>query len=417
MSKEVAEKYIPQNYVMRDQERTPINADQAFLVVGPRQSGKSTMVWHLLQTYLPDVIFLNMEEPLFRDMRAVDLAELIQSDYPFIKAIFIDEAQHMKEAGLFIKGIVDIKIRRPVFVTGSSSYHLLSKTRESLAGRSVRCRLLPFSLKELLTYSAPVNQQQARHLSDEIMQNQLIFGSYPGVYLSETRDRKISILNNLVESLILRDASDMFRIARVDAFRKLMSLLSLRLGSIINISELASLCGVNVGTINSYIEVMEESHIVKKVSPFTGGKRREIKGAQKVFFIDNGIRNALINSFPFDINQSPDAGGIFENWVFSELYKNIPFLGTIRYWQSKSKAEVDFVIEYAGKLYAIEAKYTAYKKPELSKSVYSFIDAYKPDRFIVLNLTLDQEIDVQGTRVSFCTPYTALNSYCSPWIG
>lgn len=410
-SKEIAERYIPQQYVVRELENTPINSEQAFLVIGPRQSGKSTMVWHMMQSYLPDVMFLNMEEPLFRDIQAVDFAELIQTDYSFVRAIFIDEAQHMKEAGLFIKGLIDMKIRIPVFITGSSSYHLLSKTRESLAGRSIRCRLLPFSFKELLTFSEPSNPLLAKHLSEGIIQHQLIFGGYPGVYLSKTRDRKISILNNLVESLILRDASDMFRITRVDAFRKLMSLVALRLGSIINISELASLCGINVGTINNYIEIMEESHIVKKILPFTGGKRREIKGAQKIFFIDNGIRNTLLNNFPLDINQSPDAGGIFKNWVFSELYKNIPFLGTIRYWQSKSKAEVDFVIEYAGKLYAIEAKFSAYKKPELSKSAHSFIEAYKPERFILLNLTLEHDIDVKGTRVSFLTPYAMTSMF------
>jgi len=407
--KEITEKYIPQKYVVRDPENTPIHKEQAFLAVGPRQSGKSTMVWHLLHVYLPNVMFFNMEEPLFRDIQAVDLVELIQTEYSFIRAIFIDEAQHMNEAGLFIKGLIDMKIDIPVFVTGSSSYHLLSKTRESLAGRATRCRLLPFSLRELLNFASPVNQALARHLSDEIAQHQLIFGSYPGVYLSEIRDSKINILNNLVESLILRDASDMFRIERIDAFRKLMTLLALRIGNIINISELASLCGVNTGTINNYIEIMEESHIIKKVLPFAGGKRREIKGAQKIFFIDNGIRNALLNSFPSNVNQVSDAGAIFENWVFSELYKSTPFLGTIRYWRSKSKAEVDFVIEYAGKLYAIEAKYTSFKKPELNRSAHSFIEAYKPDRFIMLNLALDYDLDVRGTKVSFCTPYALLN--------
>jgi hypothetical protein len=410
-SKEFTDRYIPQKYIIRDPENMPVHAERAFLVIGPRQSGKSTMIWHMIYHYLPDVMFLNMEEPLFRDIQAIDLAELIRTEYPLIKTIFVDEVQHMKEAGLFIKGLVDVKINMPIFVTGSSSYHLRSKTRESLAGRVTRCRLLPFSLRELLNFAAPAGQAVARHLSEEIAQHQLIFGSYPGVYLSDTHDSKIAILNDLVESLILRDVSDMFRIERIDAFRKLISLLALRIGNILNLSELASLCGLNVGTINNYIEIMEESHIVKKVAPFTGGKRREIKGASKVFFIDNGIRNTLLNSFPADLNQTADAGAIFENWAFSELYKNVPFLGTVRYWQSKSKAEVDFVVEYAGKLYAVEAKHTAYKKPELSRSAHSFIEAYRPDRFILLNLTLDHEIDVGGIQVSFCTPYTLANLF------
>jgi hypothetical protein len=249
------------------------------------------------------------------------------------------------------------------------------------------------------------NPVATRRIFDEALTHQLIFGSYPAVYLSSSRMEKIEILNDLVEASILRDASDLFRIKRVDAFRKLLTLIAAQIGSIANFSELAALCNVNVGTVNAYLEILEESHIVKRVSPFAGGKRREITGAQKVFFIDNGIRNQLLNSFSEETTLRVDTGQIFENWVFGEIWKNMPLAGSIKYWRSKANAEVDFVIDYAGEYFALEAKWGGLKGPKLTKSAQSFLEAYKPKQFAILNATLTHDMDVKGGSVRFITPH------------
>ena len=123
---------------------------------------------------------------------------------------------------------------------------------------------------------------------ESIVSMQLVFGSYPAVYLAEDRLERIMLLSDLAEALILRDASDLFKIKRVDAFRKLLSLLAGQIGNLVNLSELASICNVDVGTVSSHIEMLEQSHIVKKAFPFAKGKRREITGTSKVYFIDNG---------------------------------------------------------------------------------------------------------------------------------
>ncbi len=136
-------------------------------------------------------------------------------------AIFIDEIQHIEEAGLFIKGLVDANLDIPIWISGSSSFYLRSKTRESLAGRATRHRLLPFSMKELMNHANPANPLAARYICEQILAHQLIFGSYPAVYLTQNHNEKVMILNDLVEAFILRDASDLFRIKRVDAFRNI----------------------------------------------------------------------------------------------------------------------------------------------------------------------------------------------------
>ena len=405
------DRMLPEQYVPRHIENTPMTSGKAMLIVGPRQAGKSTVVWRQLLNITPDILFLNMEDPLLRMAcnQPMDMIEHLRDHYDFIQAVFIDEAQHLAEAGLFVKGLVDAKLNTKIWVTGSSSFDLMSKTRESLAGRAIRRKLFPFSLSELQQYISAPNPVAERQASENIVAHQLIFGSYPAVYLCTGNNPKKMLLSDLVEALILRDASDLFKIKRVDAFRKLLTLLAGQIGDLLNISELAAHCNVDVGTINSYIEILEESHIVKKILPFAGGKRREITSAPKVFFVDNGIRNQLLNNFRTTFELRSDKGRLFENWAFSEIYKILPFQGSIKFWRSKSQAEVDFVIEHAGRVYGLEVKSTPLKKPKVSRSMWSFIDAYSPDGLAVLNMNLDRVMDHETGKVDFITPHNLIS--------
>jgi uncharacterized protein len=372
-------RYLPETYVLRDAEPATLQKDRALLIVGPRQSGKSTLAWRLLQSSAPDILYLNLEDPLLRSTldAAIEVVSLLRERYAFIRAVFLEEAQHLTDAGIFVKGLVDAKLNIPFLVTGSSSFHLMSRTRESLAGRADRLQLLPFSLRELLRHEKPANVIAAQNVSEQIFRRQMIHGSYPAVYLADADQDRVRLLSDLSEALILRDASDLFRIKRVDVFRKLLTLLAGQTGNLVNFSELASICHVDAATIHAYVEILEESHIVKVVRPFAGGKRRELTTAPKIFFIDNGIRNSLLNAFSPDIALRTDKGALMENWVFSELYKCLPFTSTIHFWRSKAGAEVDFVVEQAGKIMALEVKSADLDHPRLDRSARSFIDAYR----------------------------------------
>jgi uncharacterized protein len=400
-------RYLPETYVLREAEPVDLQNDRALLIVGPRQSGKSTLAWRLLQSSAPNILYLSLEDPLLRSALgvAVELASLIREHYPFIRAVFLDEAQHLSDAGLFVKGLVDARLSIPILVTGSSSFHLMGKTRESLAGRADRLRLLPFSLKELLRQEKPENPLAAGSLGERIFRRQMIHGSYPAVYLARTDQDRVRLLSDLTEALILRDASDLFRIKRVDVFRKLLALLAGQTGNLVNFSELAAVCHVDTGTIRAYVEILEESHIVKVVRPFAGGKRRELTTAPKIFFVDNGIRNQLLNAFSADISLRTDKGALMENWAFSELYKRMPLTSVIHFWRSKSGGEVDFVIEQAGKITAMEVKSGDLDRPRLSRSGHSFIEAYRPEKFMILNSFLETTLTIDKFRIDFLTPW------------
>jgi uncharacterized protein len=373
----------------------------AHLIVGPRQAGKSSLVWSLLRG-LARPLYLNMEEPTLRSWcgsPAQFLSDLDELGAP-PEAVFLEEAQWLDAAALFVQGLVDSAPGFPILVTGSSSFHLLDRTRETLAGRASRHVLLPFSLAEVV----PDDGRRAPGVlaleRRDALHRQLRYGGYPAVWLSTEPE---TLLGDLLEAFVLRDASDLFAVDRLDAYQKLLQLCARGVGNLVNLSELASICGVAVGTISRYLELMAQAHVIALVPSFSLGKRREVTSARKVFFLDNGLRNAAIGAWP--AVGELDRGALYENWVFGELRKGLPWRDTIRYWRSLGGAEVDFVVERGERLLAVEVKAGALSRPAVSRSSRSFLDAYAPGELWVLNETLEAEHRLGPTVVRHAPSY------------
>ena len=328
---------------------------RAHLVIGPRQAGKSTVIWRLLANRPSPLLFLNCEELVVRQwcrspgLFAADLSEWL----PEGGTVFFEEAQWLDEAGLFFKGLIDANTRRRVVVTGSSSFHLVARTRESLAGRATRHRVWPLSLREVAPLESNRPAAVHRRCARTAQERQLVVGGYPQAWT--TRD-PCPILYELVTAFVLRDASDRFRIERPDAFRLLLRLAAGQIGDLVKYAEWAHILGVATSTVSDYAALLEETHVLRLVRPFIGGKRAELTQIPKVFYIDNGLRNAVAGGFgPLD--QRIDVGKLMENWVFTELHKRFPEPGAVRYWRTRNGAEVDFVLEPTpGEIIGIEVK-------------------------------------------------------------
>lgn len=392
-------RHLPENYVERIIKITP--GQRVALVTGPRQSGKSTLIWKTLSTLSKPCLYVNCEEPAVREWATSPALFLEGLDNLVAREtiVFLEEVQHLEDAGLFLKGLVDRKSGYPIVATGSSSYDLESRTRESLAGRADRYLLPPFSFLELSTGSSGSSALRQR-TAEAITRELIIHGGYPSVFLGE---KKEALLTGLVESFVIRDASDRFRIKHTDAFRKLLKLMASQIGNLCNFSEWASLTGISADTVKDYASILGDAHVVKLVPPFVGGKRAEITGTPKPYFVDNGIRNRLFGGFT-DLENRPDKGALLENYVFSELYKNThPLMDSIRFWRSKSGAEVDFVIERNGKRFALEVK-AGQSRGKLSRSAHSFIDAYEPEKFWVVSDRPHPDFRKNSTSVMFTTP-------------
>jgi predicted AAA+ superfamily ATPase len=290
---------------------------------------------------------------------------------------------------------VDRGIGAPVLVTGSSSFHLGAKVRESLAGRATRERLLPLSLGEVshdleglqgLAHARAVEDRLERHLA---------YGGYPEVWLGDAPE---VLLTDLVEAIILRDATDLFRIGRPDAFRRLLRLAAGQVGNLVNLSEWASILGVSRDTVASYLEILEAGHVIALVRPYAGGRRSELTKTPKIFFIDNGIRNHLAHDFrpPPD---RVDAGPTVENWVFGELRKSLPLGMDIHFWRSTSRAEVDFVVDTGSAVVGLEVKARTSGRPSIPRSARSFIDAYQPTHFLMVGTSRFDPEHIGATQV------------------
>jgi uncharacterized protein len=399
---------IPDPFLPRQlltSESWPVK-NKAHLLVGARQVGKSSFLWHGFAQAGTAPLFLSAEEPYLRDwtetsptLLLADLRSLLRPGQP----VLIDEAQHLKEAGLVVKGLVDGGLENPLYVTGSSAFHLQSRTRESLAGRSVRAELHPLSLQELVGEEEDLPPLiRVEHVRD-LARRQAIVGSYPEVWLTSKPD---IVLFQILDAIVIRDASDRFHVEDTLAFRKLLSIIGQQVGNIVNVAEWAALCGVARSTVNSWIGILAESHLIEVVEPFVGGRRAELTHRPKIFFRDNGIRNAIVRQFA-GWDDRLDRGPLFENWVASEIRKHLDPLNpasVLRYWRSKAGAEVDFVIEGTSGLVGVEFKATAMRRPELSRSARSFIEAYQPVSFFVINLSLRAEDRFENTQVKWSGP-------------
>ncbi len=403
--RESALQRLPSGYVPRALEPAFHDAvgqtRKAVVVIGPRQVGKSTLVWRELAAGRP-ALYLNAEEARVREWCTSPATFVGQAKavLPEGGVLFLEEAQWLSDAGLFVKGVVDAHSGWTVVVTGSSSFHLAARTRESLAGRALRFQLWPLSLKELAP-DAPTNLgHHARR--EKVLDRLLRVGGYPDAWSAE---RPQSVLAALVDALVIRDASDRFRIARPDAFRRLMQLVAGQVGDLVNNSEWASLLGISAPTVNEYTSLLEETHIVRLVRPFAEGRRVELTSTPKAYFIDLGLRNSLMGGFgPLDVR--PDLGKLHENHVFLALHSEFPEPGGVRYWRTRSGAEVDFVVQpEPGRLVGVEVK--AGPSRGVSRGARSFIDAYQPSEFWVVHGGDAAESPLGPTRVRFI-PYVSL---------
>ena len=394
--------YIPRRAVRENAQRwkTP---GRAHLVVGPRQAGKSTAIWAHLALLKAPVLLIDCEQvpvqlwcrsaPLFLS----SLTEILSVPV----TLFFEEVQHLDNAGLFLKGLVDRRVGVPLLATGSSSFALGARVRESLAGRATRTRLLPLSFAEICTglpsHPPAVAEQELRRRFERHVR----MGGYPEVWLASEPEM---LLTGLVEAVVMKDASDLFKVARPDAFRKLLRLAAAQVGSLVNLSEWASVLGINRDTVASYLEILESAHILARIRPFVGGKRSELTRAEKVFFVDQGIRHRLIHDFR-SLKDRTDAGAVMENWVFTELWKTVPTDAGVHFWRSTSHAEVDFVLDLPRTLVAIEVKAGRLGRRTIPRAARSFIDAYHPAFFLIVSQDAAGSTMLGATEVRWVPPW------------
>ncbi len=341
---------------------------KAIIILGPRQSGKTTLIERIL-SQKGKYLLLDCDDPLVREQLQDSTTEKLKQIVGSNKIVFIDEAQRVKNIGLTLKIITDRIKTVQLFVSGSSSFDLANEINEPLTGRKWEYTLFPVSWNELQNHFGYLQSQQQ-------LEQRLIFGMYPEVIMNPGDEEEI--LKQVASSYLYKDLLAYKGLRRPELLEKLLQALALQIGSQVSYNELSNLLQADKATISKYIQLLEKAFIVFRLQPFSRNLRNEIKSSRKIYFYDNGIRNAIISNFnPLSLRQ--DTGALWENFLVSERIKYLHYKmisANIYFWRTKLKQEIDFVEERGGKIYAYEFKWKPSKKVKIPPA---FNQEYHPD--------------------------------------
>ncbi len=393
-----------------------ISEKEITLILGPRQVGKTTIMKILqrkLESQGENTLYINLDfEKDFSILKSqIELLNYLELELGTKQKayVFIDEIQRKENAGLFLKGLYDMDLPYKFIVSGSGSVELKEKVSEGLAGRKKSFHLYPLSFEEFLNfktnykYEGRLVEYFSVNSSELLLEEYLKFGGYPEVVKHERLEDKRDVLESIWESFIDRDIKSLLGIDDTDVIYDLMALLSVKIGKITTLSEVASVLSIDTRTLKKYLYYLEQTFMISKAKPFFTNKEKEFVKSPTYYFIDLGMRNFVFNRLSH-YNRAISGGMLFQNFVFLKLLRD-KFITKINYWRTVGGAEVDFIAHMGSKRFPIEVKFKNFEKVRLKKSFHSYIDTYQPDRAFLYNLNLDEKLKVEGTEVQFLPYY------------
>ena len=331
--------------------------------------------------------------------------------------VFIDEIQRKENAGLFLKGLYDLKLPYKFIVSGSGSLELKEQIHESLAGRKRLFELTTITFAEFVNHKTDYKYSDNMRAFFEIEKEKtsgflveyMNFGGYPLVVMEEQISEKIKIIDEIYRSVIERDIAYLLKVDKTEAFSSLVKIMASQIGSLVTYSELSSTLGVSYQTVKKYLWYCQKIFLLSLVTPYFRNVRKEITKSPVPYFWDMGLRNYSLGVFGH-VNTPVDFGFLFENFVFLQLASRISITSTkLNFWRTKDKAEVDFILEHGNKIIPIEVKYKSFsKKEQISRSLRHFIERYEPEAAFIVNLDLKKTIKIGKTRLSFLPYYELL---------
>lgn len=353
-----------------------IKPNKALIIYGPRRVGKTT----LLQDYLGKTNFKykldNGDNIRLQNILKLQDFKKILAYAESYELIAIDEAQQIPNIGMALKILVDNIPNIRVIATGSSSFDLSQQIGEPLTGRKKTIVLYPFSQKELLF-------KFNKYELEENLGDFLLFGSYPDVILSKSRKEKLSFLEELVNSYLLKDILSLDKVKSSSVLLNLLKLLSFQVGSLVSLNELSNTLKIDIKTVDRYLDLLEKSFIIFRLGGFSRNLRNEINSKAKYYFLDNGVRNAVISKYN-TLENRDDIGQLFENFIISERIKKCAYeqiYGSSYFWRNYAGQEIDLIEERDGKLLAYEIKWS---KEKVSPPK-DFVENYKNSEYQVIN--------------------------------
>lgn len=354
--------------------RKQLFGGRAIVIMGARRTGKTTLFRQLLESE-DNVLWMSGDEPdvrgLFENITSTRLKAIIGN----ARLVVIDEAQRVTDIGIKLKLITDQMPEVQLLASGSSSFDLANKINEPLTGRKWEYKLFPLSFAELVGETNLLEEKR-------MIPHRMVYGSYPDVVTHQGDE--IAILRELTQSYLYKDILEFDKIHKPDKLAKLLQALAYQIGSEVSFNELAQLCDLDAKTIANYVTILEQAYIIFRLGSFSRNLRNELKSSRKIFFYDNGIRNAIIGNFS-QVENRDDVGALFENYVIAECVKRKEYTGDYAnswFWRNTNRQEIDYIEEKDGQLNAFELKWNPKRK---CSAPLSFRNAYPNASFTVIH--------------------------------
>jgi predicted AAA+ superfamily ATPase len=346
---------------------------KAILIMGARQVGKTTLLEQLFKGK-EDTLWLSGDDldvrTLFETISSTRLKQIIGTK----RIVVIDEAQRIGDIGVRLKLITDTMPDLQLIATGSSSFDLANQLNEPLTGRKWEYTMFPLSFGEMVNHHGLLDEKR-------LIPHRLVYGCYPDVV--NHPGEEIEILKLLSDSYLYKDILMWERIKKPDKIVKLLQALAFQIGSQVSYAELAQLCGIDAKTVEKYIVLLEQCFVVFRLGSFSRNIRNELKFSRKIYFYDNGIRNALIANFSIPELRN-DVGPLWENFLVSERKKKLEYERLVKntwFWRTTDQKEIDYLEEGNGAITAYEFKWNPaakYKRPKV------FLEHYPQSSFEVI---------------------------------
>ena len=367
------------NYLVRDLSENIIKklqSNKVVIVFGARRVGKTVLVKELLEKINEPVLSLNGEDINVHDKLAIRSIENYKQLLGSYKFLYIDEAQKIPEIGLKLKLMIDEIEDLKIIISGSSSFDIHKDAGEPLTGRKYSFNLFALSENEF-------NQVENKIEKIDKVRERLIFGNYPELLQLPDREDKIDYLNEMVSSYLLKDILVYENIKNSQKIFNLLRLIAFQIGGEVSLQELGKQLGISKNTVEKYLDLLSKVFILHKVEGFSRNLRKEITKNSRWYFLDNGIRNAVIANFN-PIESRNDIGALWENYMISERlkYQEYNRLSSNNYfWRTYEQQEVDWVEERDGSLFGYEFKW----KESKVKIPTQWKNAYPDSSFEVIN--------------------------------
>ncbi len=372
-----------------------INTEDILVLHGARQVGKTSILY-----YLKNILDEKNKPNYYIDLEDSRLKAVIDGGHEeFVKHlkeegfdlenklfVFIDEIQYLKNPSSFLKLMADHHKNLKIIVSGSSSFEIKSKFKDSLVGRTLEFEVFNLSFEEFLVFKGKTLPREIENITAKkreelkaLYAEYTLYGGYPKVVLANSINLKEKYIQQIIDTYVKKDIRDLAEIKDVSKFNKLLEVLSSQSGNLLNIVELSNTCRLARPTVEKYLFILENTYIIKLVKPYSGNIRSELFKLPKIFFYDTGLMQMLwLKSLPKEI-----IGSVFETGIFSQLVKKYS-KDNVFFWRTKDKREIDFILRLNKSLLPIEVKLNFERFA--SSSIKYFNSKYKLKKYKLVSL-------------------------------